>query len=324
MRSKKSRTKSKIFVTLVIILIIAIVGIILWKTIGTEFMRPKSGKIAEVVRVGDYINYNAGTWTKSEIEELKDLGLYSGEEFPTEQDKFHFGGFKEGDSRDEGISLFENGEKNSGWRVLNINSDGTVDIVHDGISEAYFNSTKINGEAENSLYILTEGREGKSGGYSARKWDMYENRYAVEDSAHCMTHEEIEDIQEEKKQKYFNLDNDEYWLASVAETTGKKENLWFVAGQCDYDWDFHDSGSEGIRIVLTIKAEVNVDRTTGKKNGVNVWNIQLPTEVQVGDYINYDAGKWTEDEINDLKKQNLYSTEDDGERYKFSGFEVRR
>ena len=60
MRSKKSRTKSKIFVILVIILIIAIVGIILWKTIGTEFMRPKSGKIAEVVRVGDYINKNAG------------------------------------------------------------------------------------------------------------------------------------------------------------------------------------------------------------------------------------------------------------------------
>lgn len=321
---KAKKTKNKIFIITLIILIITIIGIILWKTIGTEFMKPKSGKIAKVVRVGDYINYNSGIWTKSEIEELKDLGLYSGEELPTEQDKFHFGGFKEGDSRDDGISLLGNEEKNSGWRVLNINSDGTVDIIHDGISEAYFNSTKINGEAENSLYILTEGKEGKSGGYSARKWDMYENRYAVEGSAHCMTHEEIEDIQEEKKQKYFDIKHGEYWLASVAESIGKEENLWYVAGKCDYDWDFHDSGSEGIRIVLTIKAEVNVDRDTKKKNGVNVWNIQLPTEVQVGDYINYDAGKWTEDEINNLKKQNLYSAEDDGEKYKFSGFEVRR
>lgn len=55
------------------------------------------------------------------------------------------------------------------------------------------------------------------------------------------------------------------------------------------------------------------------KNQVNA--AQDISVVQQGDYIDYSAGTWTEEEINNLKQSNLYS-EDYNEKFKFNGFKV--
>ena len=55
------------------------------------------------------------------------------------------------------------------------------------------------------------------------------------------------------------------------------------------------------------------------KNHVNA--VQNISAVQQGDYINYSAGTWTQEEINKLKQSNLYS-EDYQEEFKFNGFKV--
>lgn len=55
------------------------------------------------------------------------------------------------------------------------------------------------------------------------------------------------------------------------------------------------------------------------KNYVNA--AQNISVVQQGDYIDYSAGTWTQEEINKLKQSNLYS-EDYREEFKFNGFKV--
>ena len=140
--------------------------------------------LADVVEVGDFVNYSLGNWTEADIKKLGDL--YSGSSLPTSSGKF--GGFGTAINKDSSITPYES-YKNlyDGWRVLSKNSDGTINIMHAGTPEGFYNTnTSTNKE------ILENTRD----------WSMYEDcstdsvstEFAVQGSAHCMTNIEVSNL----------------------------------------------------------------------------------------------------------------------------------
>lgn len=149
-----------------------------------------------MVKVGDFVDYKAGIWTEADISKLGDL--YSGMELPTSANPFKFGGFGIGSSKDLSVKSFESYDNTYlGWRVLNINEDGTLDIVHAGAPEGYYHPFSTN-SAYKSEYILKGTKNNNdttsiTNGVTIRDWSMYiNNTYAK--SAHCITYEEALNI----------------------------------------------------------------------------------------------------------------------------------
>src|SRR5574344_1109686 len=113
-------------------------------------------QITANVKVGDFVNYTAGSWTSEEISSLSTNKLYSGAGEPTNEHAFEFGGYKAGDSRDKSIETSYGGktEYSSGWRVLSLNSDGSINtIIHAGTPEAFYKPYGEN-DSYKSQYIL--------------------------------------------------------------------------------------------------------------------------------------------------------------------------
>ena len=83
--------------------------------------------LAEVVNVGDYINYNAGNWTETKGAPASEGG---------------FGGYSSGTSKNVGLS------SGSGWRVYT-KSSNVVTIVHVGCPALYYLGTAGDAGANN-------------------------------------------------------------------------------------------------------------------------------------------------------------------------------
>lgn len=151
--------------------------------IATCRVRVKKPLLADVVNVGDFVNYSLGNWTDEDIRKIGDL--YSGTSLPSSNGKF--GGFETAISKDSSITPYGT-DKNfyDGWRVFSKNSDGTINIMHAGTPEGFYNS---GGNNRNTLE-------------NVRDWSMYEDcstdsvstEFAVKGSAHCMTNTEATSI----------------------------------------------------------------------------------------------------------------------------------
>lgn len=151
----------------------------------------KEAFISDIVKVGDFVNYSVGNWTQEDIDKIG--SYYEGENLPSKSN--YFGGFKVGQSKDATIkpdtSLNLENVYSGGWRVLSKNEDGTIKIIHAGTPEAYYvpRSTHNDSALKPAINIL--------GSY--RDWSMYEDssiddintNYAVINSAHCITKQEI-------------------------------------------------------------------------------------------------------------------------------------
>ena len=150
----------------------------------------KSGKL----KVGDYIDYDAGTWKESDLKLIDDsIKAYGGSlngttgteedgnkklgvssEKPTLQGQF--GGFNIGDSRNSNSTPYSSSwiPRTEGWRIWDIDeSTGEVTIIHAGHPETYYHGGDGNSKA--SINILRN-----------RDCSMYENSYAKENSAHFL------------------------------------------------------------------------------------------------------------------------------------------
>lgn len=141
--------------------------------------------IASLVKVGDYVSYNAGNWTQADLDKIAaSLGsptVNGTKDLPTTQGEF--GGFTIGESRNSNSSEYISptnvhwSPRTFGWRVWDINEEtGEVTIIHAGHSETYFTSTNKSSE---STQIL-----------QSRDCSMYENGYATPKSAHILTGQE--------------------------------------------------------------------------------------------------------------------------------------
>lgn len=154
------------------------------------------------IKSGDYVDYTAGNWTKKEIE---DMGiLYSGENIPDSTKPYTFGGFKVGQSKDAGIkangsnSLLDT--ENSGWRVLSVNNDGSVNLIHGGTPEYYYHPTYYKTTASGNQYksayrskYILGGEKDESAtedsfeNAKVKEWKVYEDKkFAVDGSAHLI------------------------------------------------------------------------------------------------------------------------------------------
>ena len=137
--------------------------------------------IAQVVKVGDYVNYDAGTWTEADFNKITSSTgsptVNKSTSLPSTQGQF--GGFTVGQSRNTNSTEYNSSYKprTAGWRVWSIDrSTGVVTLISAGHPETYYHSS---GESTASVNILRN-----------RNCSMYENSYAQAGSAHFLTGEE--------------------------------------------------------------------------------------------------------------------------------------
>lgn len=158
-----------------IIITITIITIILAILLIKKFTT-KNKYLADLVKIGDFVNYDAGVWTKEEIESLGQMY----EEEPTHQGKF--GKFKVGSNKNNSIEPYGvHKSLYNGWRVLSIKED-KVYLVHAGTPEGYYHEEGSSFDTEKiltgNLSEITVEKNGKSEA-TPRNWNMYVNeKYA--------------------------------------------------------------------------------------------------------------------------------------------------
>ena len=215
------------------------------------------------------VQYDAGTWTQEEINELGSLYNYNSSHTTSTALSFTFGGFKAGDSRNSSVTP-QSGygtPKYEGWIVLT-SQEKTVNgekrlyiksIVHAGAPEnfAYYYSQK--NDVYRAEYILSNGKTKNSSLTSniptkTRNWDKYKDQSKLEliDSVRCMTYEDAykitnsESTTSDSRRKIGAM----YWLGSAHVS----DYLWFVTryGSMSYSGYF----CLGVRPVVSLKSGV--------------------------------------------------------------------
>ncbi|MBR3002558.1 MAG: hypothetical protein IKF38_03215 [Clostridia bacterium] len=261
-------------------------------------------KIEMGVKAGDYVNYTAGNWTQEDIESLKNL--YSGENIPDSNNPYTFGGFKVGQSKDVGIIQGENNasvqdNEHAGWRVLSFNDDGSVNIIHAGCPEWYYQAThyrlgydggpavSAQRSAARGQYILDGTKIENAPDISfeniqTKNWKIYEdNNYCISNSARSIKYDEIR-----KLTNYYFFTNHWFLLVGVDFVTEKGYtgsgglmgchvyNNNTMADTSNYIRD----KAAGIRPVVTLKAEclfqnINDENTTTHNTKETAWNLVI-------------------------------------------------
>ena len=191
------------------------------------------GTNTDGLHIGDFVNYDAGTWTEEEINSIQ-TGLKTNlvtannsTELPTQA--FQFGGFTAGSSRNGNAthsSFFlgkynyvkdaETGEAITGWRVFDVEGD-TVTLISAGNPEDY-KHLGVNYYGYISEYILTGNiNSGWNNGateaenYQKRNWDMYVNTSQYGESATVLTKAMLDDWYT----KYTNTPNADTYTQST-------------------------------------------------------------------------------------------------------------
>ena len=167
-----------------------------------------AGTNANGLHIGDFVNYDAGTWTQEEINAIQtgektNLQTANGStSLPT--NTFQFGGFTAGESRNGNATPYsssynyikeETGNAVTGWRVYDIEGD-TVTLISAGNPEDYYHPYGTdNGYI--SEYILTGNVNTSWSGadtslYQKRNWSNYVNVGQKAISATVLTKSELD------------------------------------------------------------------------------------------------------------------------------------
>lgn len=137
-------------------------------------------KLANVVSIGDYVNYDAGTWPITASN-------------PTDSTPFTFGGYTAGTSRNNSSSCVS-GLGYDGWRVLSIEGE-IVKLIHAGIPECMYVdfSSSYPNRVNNYLQIVTGSSQGTIDSTlpsTYKDWNIYVNSdYAT--SAYLINKDEL-------------------------------------------------------------------------------------------------------------------------------------
>lgn len=252
--------------------------------------------LANVVKVGDFVNYDAGVWDKTVV-------------MPTSG--FSFGGYTAGTSRNNSVSCAGETSLYNGWRVIEVKDD-TVKLIHAGSSECYYHPHGTD-YACISKYILTNDKSPVYGycansslyeGHTSRDWNEYlDSRYAsnvtsvswrnhnIYDVAEIITYENAEAFVAAYPNYSFVLTSSSYSTCTTFSVqkysdlidNGAKGNYWLGFGMgSSLDYDFENFSCDlsdkeynlyttmtsdlsnvrkGIRPVVTLKANV---KTSGQ------------------------------------------------------------
>lgn len=203
----------------------------------------ESNLLASVAAVGDFVNYDAGTWTST---------------VAVPSQNYEFGGYTAGASRNNSVRCVSGDNPTyNGWRILSI-KDGVVTLVHAGISECYYaiESPRV---GFRHVHLLTGRPENES--YLAdnvRDWSNYVNGDYASSAGVISSVREIGD------------------LAPVgASYLLPISSMYEFAGDClksvkaDGSINEYSSGVLGIRPIVILKQEVktlgSITNTYGKK-----------------------------------------------------------
>ena len=190
---------------------------------GSSVVKPselfdQDGSNTNGLHIGDFVDYDAGTWTQDEINSIQtglktDLKTANGTTaLPTSE--YQFGGFETGSSRNENATFYyhegycdyiKDATTNTaitGWRVFDIDGDSTT-LITAGNPEDYFHEHPKGTDgtpAYESEYVLTGNvNSGWSTGtssktkYQIRDWSMYVNEEQKATSAIPLTNSSLED-----------------------------------------------------------------------------------------------------------------------------------
>lgn len=231
--------------------------------------------------VGKYVEYDAGDWTEEDLELIKasegSPKVNNSTDLPTEHGQF--GGFTVGQSRNENATSWTHPStgkvytpRTDGWRVWDVSKDGQITLIHAGHSETYCHDTTNN--SEESLNILRN-----------RDCSMYENEYAERGKARIITGKDAVDWYNKLYgtnlamedggtnttstfcgKAFTQLDTISvletgawYWLAS----SWNENSLNIVWSDQRYVWYRADKDSLGVRVMVTLKPGVEIDKSSG-------------------------------------------------------------
>ena len=277
---------------------------------STSDIFDETGEQDGKLHVGDFVNYTAGTWTEADMNKIAASGAKiaanNSTSLPTKP--YEFGGFVQGASKDENATPYnstytyvkdEDGNAITGWRVFDIEADGTVTLITAGCPEDYYHPDVTNG-AYISEYILTGNQPNSSVNYStytSRDWTMYQNSKYGATNAKVLTKAKLDSwytkymtagttantgtistFQKIYGTKYESLiDNYSYY------------GLYSANGSIDVPYvDPNNrrviSGSDyafGVRVLVSLPSDIkwtrNGTKTVNSRNvnyNYNVWNIQ--------------------------------------------------
>lgn len=225
----------------------------------------------ENIKVGDYIAYDAGSWSKEELEDtlVEKRGYIQGQ--------FSLYMREEGDSKNnsivEGCYKDDNKTDFSGWRVINID-DEKISLIHAGIPICYYHClTNDHSHQNESLRLLNEyanehfvNKEYAISARSAVCGDFFQGEDCVYGNK-GLTKEYLRSEIFDDKTMYAIGDN--YWLANASNVY----RLW------DWNNDYnsfsnHDTHPYGLRPVVTLKENVVLDGT-GNGTKENPYGIKV-------------------------------------------------
>ena len=250
------------------------------------------GTNADGLHIGDFVNYDAGTWTQEEINAIqvgpKDSLVTANGSTDLPSTAFQFGGFAAGSSRNENATLSTlsgsgynyikdaaTGEAITGWRVFDIDGD-KVTLISAGSPEDYYHGYETN-SAYASEYILTGNvnsawNESKASNYQKRSWNNYVNATQKAESATVLTKSRLDswyskyivaDADTNNENTFQNIYNEYKKYQSVVDNY---TFYWLsAAGYGDFDvYNFNpdlrvigswDDSALGVRVLVTLSSD---------------------------------------------------------------------
>ena len=231
--------------------------------------------IISTISVGDFVNYDAGTWTEDDFNKITNSAgnptVNKSTSKPTMQGEF--GGFTVGQSRN-----INSTEYSSSYTPDE--STGEITLISAGHPETYYHGYPNYSEA--STNILKN-----------RDCSMYENEYAKSGSAHILTGQEaVEWYNKQFNTNYTLIDNNYsdstfymetfineepinvlengayYWLASPYDAN----YLYIVSPYNRYVNYGYDASALGVRILVSLKSDIQVKEATTTE-GITTWDI---------------------------------------------------
>ena len=251
------------------------------------------GTNADGLHIGDFVNYDAGTWTQEEIDAIQvgeignEVTANGSTDLPTEA--FQFGGFTAGSSRNGNATPYQSSynyvkdastqQAITGWRVFDIADDGTVTLISAGNPEDYRHNRGVN-YGYISEYILTgqvnsNWSTSEANNYQKRNWSNYINTSQKAVSATVLTKSRLDNwyskyivanadtltaatfqkIYEDTYEKYQNMveNYSYYWLS---ETTGMSGMIQVIPGNRTVNSFQQLTGcAQGVRVLVTLSPD---------------------------------------------------------------------
>ena len=261
---------------------------------GKTVEEDKEVTVNQYMSAQGVVQYDAGDWTKEEIQALQSKNLYNINKSKTESKEsgldFTFGGFTYKDDKanktdidSKNIITSRNDSvtprsgygtpKYSGWQILESKEENgktyVTKITHAGSPENFVYYWKEGYDSRTAEYILSGGqRQTGYGTYQARDWSIYKDKTLDKNGyisdVHAMSYDEAYKITGNANSTTGMRNTGAYyWLASAIPYT------YYEAWNVNYSGSINSdgfSGCRGVRPVVSLTSGVYIKAGTGTES----------------------------------------------------------